>query len=342
MKIALINSRQPFIYGGAEILVDNLMSELKSRGHSVKLYDFPFQPTVDNQFLNTICSARSVMLHGYDKVIAFKFPSYYIRHPNKTLWIFHQYRQVYDLWNTEFGLMNNSYNRSISGIVRNADSNFISDAKNIFVIANEVGKRLKEYNGIESNVLYPPLEKCQTYYCEDYGDYIFYPSRINRLKRQLLAVESMKYTRTKVKLVIAGTFEDRAYQNEIMRMVSKHNLSSKVVIYDWVDHNRKCALMASSLACVFIPYKEDYGLVTLEASYSKKSVITLKDSGGVREFIEDGNNGFVLDPDPKQMAIKYDELYNNRDVAKRMGIAAYEKINSMNINWDETIKRLLF
>ena len=33
-----------------------------------------------------------------DRVIALKFPAYLVPHRQKVLWILHQYRQAYDLW----------------------------------------------------------------------------------------------------------------------------------------------------------------------------------------------------------------------------------------------------
>ena len=42
---------------------------------------------------------------------------------------------------------------------------------------------------------------------------------------------------------------------------------------------------------------EDYGLVTLEAFSSGKPVITCTDSGGPAELVQDGETGFVIEPE---------------------------------------------
>ena len=56
-------------------------------------------------------------------------------------------------------------------------------------------------------------------------------------------------------------------------------------------------------ACVFYaPWDEDYGLVTLEAFHSGKPVVTTDDSGGVLEFVKDGETGLVTRPDPLAVA----------------------------------------
>ena len=36
-------------------------------------------------------------------MIATKFPSYVVRHPNKVVWLVHQFRQAYELDGTELG-----------------------------------------------------------------------------------------------------------------------------------------------------------------------------------------------------------------------------------------------
>ena len=38
-----------------------------------------------------------------DLVVGTKFPSYLVRHPNKRVWLVHQFRQAYDLDRTELG-----------------------------------------------------------------------------------------------------------------------------------------------------------------------------------------------------------------------------------------------
>ena len=52
----------------------------------------------------------------------------------------------------------------------------------------------------------------------------------------------------------------------------------------------------------FAPYMEDYGFVTMEAFRSRKPVITCMDSGGPAEIVSVGRSGYVLLPEPFQIA----------------------------------------
>ena len=58
-----------------------------------------------------------------------------------------------------------------------------------------VRDRVREYNGIEVEPLYPPLGGDTTrFFTDEYGEFIFFPSRVTSIKRQLLAVQALRVT----------------------------------------------------------------------------------------------------------------------------------------------------
>ena len=85
------------------------------------------------------------------------------------------------------------------------------------------------------------------------------------------------------------------------------------------------ALYAGARAVAFVPYEEDYGLVTLEAMLAGKPVITCTDSGGTAELVSDGVTGLVVEPTPEALAAAIDRLWSSRREARRMGAAARER-----------------
>ena len=342
IKVALVNNYIPFVYGGAEFLVDALKGELLARGHQVTLTRIPFPIALDHRVINNILSCRCLSVDEADKVVAFKFPAYFVPHSNKTIWMFHQLRQVYELWNGEYGLPATPENAGLREVVINSDNLFLREAKRIFVNSKEVSARLRRYNGIGSEVLYPPLTDQDKFRCDTYGDYLFYPSRITSFKRQHLAIESMQYTRSKVRLVLAGRADEPDYENRLKRLIAAKGLEEKVTMLGWIDQQQKFDLMANALCCVYLPYQEDsYGFVSMEAFYSHKCVISLEDSGGTRELLEDGVNGYVVPPNPHALAQKFDALYGNRGLARRLGEQGYVELASRDISWDVVIDRLL-
>ena len=58
----------------------------------------------------------------------------------------------------------------------------------------------------------------------NYGNFVFFPSRVNGAKRQWLAVESMKYVHSPVRLVLAGKDEDLDEGNKIENAIAENGL----------------------------------------------------------------------------------------------------------------------
>jgi glycosyltransferase involved in cell wall biosynthesis len=342
MRIALFNIMMPHIRGGAEILVDDLAEQLQAYGHQVILFRLPFPFSFEAPLVAAIESARMLCFDEFDRVIAFKFPAYCVQHREKVLWMFHQFRQVYDLWGKEHGFQPTPTGLSMRSIVKAADDSDIPLARHVYTNAQEVSNRLKEFNNIDSTVLPPPLKKQELYYTESTGDYLFYPSRITSLKRQHLAIQAMCHVKSGVRLIVTGVAEG-GYLEQLQRIIRENHLEKRIELRnEWISDEDKRRLFANALGVVYIPFGEDsYGFVSMEAFYSAKPVIACTDSGGTKEIIEDGINGFVTSPDPASIAGAMDRLYEDRQRAERMGRAGLEEITRRDITWSSTIQRLL-
>ena len=79
--------------------------------------------------------------------------------------------------------------------------------------------------------------------------------------------------------------------------------------------------------------------MTLEAFLAHKPVITTGDSGGVIEFVEDGVNGIICDPEPEAIATAVNELSADRNRATSYGDAGFERART--ITWDGVIEKLV-
>ena len=112
MKIALVNTMTPFVRGGAEILVDDLRGQLAERGHQVELFRLPFPNDYAVGLPELVLASKLLDFSSYDRVIAFKFPAYCVCHRHRTLWLFHQFRQVYDLFDKQDGLPRTTENEA--------------------------------------------------------------------------------------------------------------------------------------------------------------------------------------------------------------------------------------
>lgn len=344
MKILIVSTVFPFIEGGGTFIVDWLDKTFKKYGYRSEVLKIPCW-SHHTRLLDQMLAIRLMDISDKaDRVIAIRTPAHLIRHPDKILWFIHHQRQAYDLWGTKYqSIPNTPEGLTIRNAIIRTDNVALRESKKIYTNSKVVSDRLKKFNGLDSEVLYPPLLDGSKFYCEEYGDYIFYPSRLTHHKRQFLAVEAMKHTVSNVKLIIAGNPENNRYLDELKQTIDKNNLAAKVKIVDrWISEQEKVAFFAKSLGCAYFPFDEDsYGYPSLEAYHAKKPVITCTDSGGTMEIVEDGVNGFVTSPEPKVIAECFDKLFLNKQLAKKMGEAGYSKLWSMkNISWDHVIGRL--
>ncbi|MMZ64119.1 D-inositol-3-phosphate glycosyltransferase [compost metagenome] len=121
------------------------------------------------------------------------------------------------------------------------------------------------------------------------------------------------------------------------RLTAKLGLTDRVKFLGFVEDKQLLELYANCLAVYFAPYDEDYGYVTLEAFLSSKPVITLNDTGGVLEFVQNEVNGYVS-KNSLEISEKISYLYQNKQVAKGFGFSGYEMVK--HISWDDVIDRL--
>jgi glycosyltransferase involved in cell wall biosynthesis len=70
-------------------------------------------------------------------------------------------------------------------------------------------------------------------------------------------------------------------------------------------------------------------------------VIVHTDSGGPLEFVIDGENGFICEPDAKTIAERMDLLYKDKIMAQKLGESGFESLKLKNMNWDYVIDKLL-
>jgi glycosyltransferase involved in cell wall biosynthesis len=272
-----------------------------------------------------------------DRVIALKFPAFVVSHPYKVTWLVQQFRQAYDMFGTEYSYFNASKaDTKLRNAVWQMDTHTLGESRHIFTISDNVGQRLKHYNLLQSETLYPPPALDGQFYNRGYGDYIFSICRLNRAKRVNLLIDAMAHTHSSVQCKIAGRGDEMA---SLQHLAHEKNLDDRVEFLGFVSDQDALDLYAGAFAVYYAPYDEDYGLATVEAMKSQKPVITADDSGGVLEFVEDGKTGFIAPTDATAMARCIEILYDDRCLAERMGTAAQERVAA--ISWDVTIDRLL-
>lgn len=343
MKIVVAKNMVPFVHGGAETLAGELCHALREHGHTVALVEIPFWWSQPHHILENVIANRLLRFDDVDHFIALKFPAYTIDHPNKIVWLLHQFRQAYDLWDTPYSnLPTNETGKAVRDAVHELDSTYLPTARKLFTISRTVSNRLKHFSNLNSEVLYPPLANHNAYYTEDAEDYFYYPSRYTEAKRQHLVIEALALTKSPVRLILTGNVDDQSYVEKLQHLTESNNLSNRVRMEaGMVTEQEKRALLAKSIGCIYTPFNEDYGYITLEAMYSHKPVLTVQDSGEPHAFIQHEKTGLSVETSPQALADAMDALYNDKRRAQSYGDAAFDYIQSLAIGWEHTIPRLL-
>ena len=113
-----------------------------------------------------------------------------------------------------------------------------------------------------------------------------------------------------------GNVANRHYLNKMRQLADDLgvNLETKIGISD----EEILQVLDSTLALIYAPRLEPFGLAPLEANACGVPVIAVAE-GGVRETIIDGLNGLLVDPTPDAIAHAINRLISDRNYAYQLG-----------------------
>ncbi len=348
MRVVIATVRTPFIYGGAEVHADGLLKALLAAGHQADVVALPFNPSEADRIPDQMLACRLWDLREIDgvpvdRLIALKFPAYLIPHPQKVIWLLHQHRAAYDLWEHALGgLRAAPRGRMVREMIQRADRQMGDETRAIFANSGNVARRLRDFCGVDSEPLYHPPAEAESFYCaETVEDYLLYPSRLSPTKRQDLVIRALALTSAPVRIKLAGTPDNPSYGESLQRLARELGLAGRIEWLGFLTEPQKREAYARARGVLFPPLDEDYGYVTLEAMLASKPVITCTDSGGPLEFVLHQKTGWVAPPEPEALAAAMDALWQNPEAAQRYGREARRHYDEMNLSWSHVVKTLL-
>ena len=156
-------------------------------------------------------------------------------------------------------------------------------------ISNEVRNRVEGIYGLKSEVIYPPVEVSEV--TPNHGvreDFFLFLNRIEEYKGIKVAIDAA--IKGKVKLKVAGK---GSKLDEMIRYVEQNQAQQYVEFLGFVSEDDKYRLLGTCQALLYPVYKEDFGIVPVEASAAGTPVIAFA-SGGALETVVDGETGYLF------------------------------------------------
>ena len=340
--VVVCAAQVPFVQGGAEFHVRSLVEQLRSRGYLTELVSLPFKWYPKEEILTHAAAWRLIDLsesngRPIDVAIGTKFPSYFVKHPNKVAWLIHQYRAAYELCGTEYSdFEHTERDVGLRQTIVDLDRKMLGECTRLFANSQNTANRLRRFNGLTATPLYHPPPLADRLYAGEYGDYVLSVGRLELVKRVALVLQAMGYVDPPTRLLVVG---DGSQRGALEQQATAAAVADRVSFLGQVEDKRLTELYAGALGVVYAPYNEDYGYVTLEAFLARRPVITASDSGGTLEFVEAGVNGIVCEPNAEAIAGAINALAANRARTASLGDAGFER--ARRVTWDRVIEQLV-
>jgi glycosyltransferase involved in cell wall biosynthesis len=323
--------------GGAESLYTGLVEAFRGAGHDADEVAVHSDESSFAAILDSYARVYALDLRDYDLVVSTKAPTFMVSHPNHASYLLHTVRMFYDMFHAEYGngtSEQQAQRRAIHaldrfglrpGRVRRHFSNGHTTYRRLVAASpwwRRVGFRALHHPPSLSGFK-PPKGQ----------DYILMPGRLHRWKRVDLIIDAYRRVKRNMPLLITGTGEEEAALRHLAAGDRRIRFLGAVSDATLVD------LYADALLVPFVPRQEDYGLVTVEAFKSGKPVLTCTDSGEPLQFVDDGESGYVVEPDPRAIAKRLTQAIDHRRQAARMGARGLERVST--IAWDPIVHALV-
>ena len=285
--VVVCEAQVPFIRGGAEALVSELVLQFRKHGFDTERVSLPFKWYPKSEVLAHAGAWRLLDLsesngRPIDLLVGTKFPTYFARHPRKVTWLVHQHRAAYELVGTPYSDF--APRRTRHRVARSADRARHRDARRVPRPLQHFGDDLEPPAALQR-----PDGRRRSTIRRGWptrlrggpaGNYVL--SRRTAGNGQARRPRDPRDAAHRA-VALADQSRAPARQREafeaargVARAGRRGCSSSEKSTDEQVD---RVSTRARSRWC-FPPFDEDYGYVTLEAFLSHKPVVTTTDAGG--------------------------------------------------------------
>lgn len=331
-RVAIICAGSPVAgRGGAERFYAGLKLGFEALGCAAEFVEVEAdEPSVD-KIVRNYSSAAALDLSRFDIVVSSKAPTYAIRHPHHVMFLNHAVRIFDDMFDDRFPDAHIEDHRDRAR-VHKADFDAVLAVRARMSQGHEITRRLMRWRGISSQVLHPPLGFNAFQPGSGPGDYFVIAGRLHPWKRFDLLIEAVRHSTRPLRLLIAGEGEHSSTLHKLTKG------DPRIEFLGRISDEELTKLYSGAIAVPFVPQREDYGYVTLEAFASARPVLTCTDSGEPAHIVRNYETGLVVEPSPQAIAVALDWFWDNRDKAAEMGQRALKLVEAM--SWRDTAYEL--
>jgi len=209
---------------------------------------------------------------------------------------------------------------------------YISSQRIDDLIANskETQKRISKFYRRESTVIYPPVDmpNNEPHY-ETTGGYYLTVSRLARAKHIDVLIEAANIHKFKLKIV--GSGRDEKYLKSIA--------GDTVEFMHGVTDDELNELYKNAKAFLFASVDDEFGIAPIEAMGYGLPVIAYR-SGGIKETVQDGLNGFLFDKLDKASLVKKIIDFELLSKEKLIEMKKNARVESKKYSFDEFKKNI--
>jgi glycosyltransferase involved in cell wall biosynthesis len=199
----------------------------------------------------------------------------------------------------------------------------------------------------KTDIIYPGAD-LSNFYNDNPENYFLYVARIGLSKRQDILIKAFaKFVKKypEYKLYLLGNVENKKYYIKILKLIKEYNLQNNVKLYSNLPDEKLRELYAKSLACVYIPYMEDFGIVPLESLAAGKYLINVYPAGSY-ELLKNAPGIYWIKErfyENSMVNVIYNSLeyfVKNKDQLIEKGKENINYIKNIDISWNSFTKKL--
>lgn len=165
-------------------------------------------------------------------------------------------------------------------------------------------------------------------------------SRIDYQKNQLMLLNLLQHDR-QAHVLLIGPVTAPWYHSKILEQAKELHVEDRLTVIPGLAPGdpRLKAILHEAEMFVLPSMHEPFGIVALEA-WSAGIPLLAARTGGLKDFISDGRNGLLFDPeDPKSLTGAYDRLVREKGLPERLTAQAAEDVRAY--SWENLTQRLL-